>query len=180
MVNSMWQDEVTSFWGDTIKFCIFLGNPFCSDDAFGYHAYIELKNVQSTHNSQLRIFYSYNIEVEPLITALMEESPPKTILIIDTIHENSSTIPIRFLRMEEKSVSKSSHKAEFSIIKQISSTYGIDVAMLLVSITEIQFTGEIIPLTPPIESLKQELVNFFSDADGYQNKTTFVVPNCGQ
>lgn len=178
MVNIMWQDEVSSFWGDTIKFCIFLGNPFCSDDAFGYHTYNELKKVQTINNSQFRIFYSYNIEVEPLITALMDESQPKTILIIDTIHEDSPSKPIRFQRMEEKNNSQSSHKAEFSIIKQISTAYEIDVAMLLIAITEIQFTGDIIPLTPKIESIKQELVNFFSNADDHRKKSTMVTPNC--
>ncbi|MCY3411166.1 MAG: hypothetical protein INQ03_05955 [Candidatus Heimdallarchaeota archaeon] len=152
----MFIQNLQQFWTDTL-FCLFIANPFCSDDAVGYHIYNSL-NKNEVPDS-LRIFYSYNISVEEILLALENYDGKKQVLLVDAIFQEEPNEPILVNTMGYSSIS--THKMEWPIIEQYCMKQGIALAALLLPVDNIEYTGEITPLSHRLNEYKDALVNFF-------------------
>ncbi|NHJ32679.1 MAG: hypothetical protein FK732_07445 [Asgard group archaeon] len=156
----MFVQELKEYVKNKDLVCLFLGNPYCSDDAFGYHLYNELES--SEYSTRLKLFYSYNVEVEKILTVLQEKDPSKTVvLIVDTVPStHSEQVPIlQYNSGIQHNIS--THKAEWKIVKDSCKKYQFLLALLLIPVHNISYTGEITTLSHKAKRIKQELTKFF-------------------
>ncbi|MHA2366472.1 MAG: hypothetical protein ACXAC7_21125 [Candidatus Hodarchaeales archaeon] len=159
----MWREKITNFWSKNTLYCLFLANPYCSDDAFGYYTFNELNKRSYQLPKTLKFFFSYNISVEELIESLIQDKEEiKAVLFIDTVINTEKKVNPIFNDESFNISNFSSHKAEWKIIKQLCEKNDFKLAFLLIPIKNSTFVGEIIPLSERLNKVKNELIEILS------------------
>lgn len=144
-------------------YLLLLANPFCSDDSFAYHLHQKLLSLAEFPHE--RIFFSYAIEIEPLLTVLLSKDPGTiAVIIIDTKVNKPNKGKFEFYN-EIPEMTNSSHKAEWSIMSQFTKKNRVPRGVIVISVEDVSFTGSIEPLRdyliPELEYLYDALVNFY-------------------
>ncbi len=141
-----------------------LGNPFCSDDSFAYHLHQKMKDIENAGN--LKVYFSYSINIEDILMDLSSDTTNSKVLIIDTVLE-----PIEYNDEFSDNIIFSdnfeiqpndTHKAEWGIISKYCLNQKIPIAKILIPINNVVFTGEIGILPDKLISLIIKFYNYFS------------------
>ncbi len=130
---------------------LFIGNPYCSDDALGYHIFMEIRD-KTNH----KIFFSYNIEIEDILLSL-DNSGNASVLIIDT----EIGIELRYIENAHLK-HKNTHKAEWGILSSYCDKNDIPLSILLVPVSNVEYTGEIINLSPEMDLYRDMIVRMIN------------------
>ncbi len=157
--------RITKFWNNSILHVMMLGNPFCSDDSFAYHLYQKIKDVEKSGN--LRVYFSYSINVEELLMDLSSDTSNCKVLILDTIHqpliEYDENYMDNIIFSDNFEIQPNdTHKAEWGIISKFCHNQKIPLAKVLIPVNNVEFTAEIGVLPNKLKSLILQFDNYFS------------------